>query len=196
MHMRLSQTLSLVSNQALLRLPETPSPVTLQAMRVAVTPSPVALQVLAIKSRATLILFLDPRLSALGQSLATRKLTQGLRRQNLGAMVHGRSLVSLMNGNSRVDDFGRNGLLVDDGLDVLMDVVVDALAGDNGRFRVGFVSLVVGDRDILELGGIALEEVLLIPLAAVIEGSVFGGEDSLVMLFRPANLVNTRAVKL
>lgn len=194
--MRLSQTLSLVSNQALLRLPETPSPVTLQAMRVAVTPSPVALQVLAIKSRATLILFLDPRLSALGQSLATRKLTQGLRRQNLGAMVHGRSLVSLMNGNSRVDDFGRNGLLVDDGLDVLMDVVVDALAGDNGRFRVGFVSLVVGDRDILELGGIALEEVLLIPLAAVIEGSVFGGEDSLVMLFRPANLVNTRAVKL
>jgi hypothetical protein len=47
-------------------------------------------------------------------------------------MVGGLVVVDLMNGDCGVDDVGLDGLLLDDGLDGLVDVVVDVLAANRG----------------------------------------------------------------
>lgn len=98
-------------------------------------------------------------------------------------MVDGSRVVRLVDGNGSVDDRGRDGLLINDGLDVLVDVVVDALArhGGAGRRRVRGV---VGGARVAVLGGIALEVLPGVGVAAMLEGLVLYGHHVLGVLLR------------
>lgn len=71
-------------------------------------------------------------------------------------MVCRRGLVSFMDRNSRVDNFGSHSLFLDNRLDVLVNVVMPPLTGDSGRFFGGEFGVVDG-RSVLVLGCVTLK---------------------------------------
>lgn len=105
-----------------------------------------------------------------------------------GAVVDWLGVVSLVNGHGGVDDVGLDCLLLDDGLDVLMDVVVDTLTGDD-RGSVGGVCGLVGSRGVLELRSLAVKSISSLALVAVVESLVLGGDHVMMMLLRTAQLL-------
>jgi len=62
--------------------------------------------------------------------------------QGRGAVDASFVVVNLVDWHSGVDNLGLNGLLVQDGLDGLVDVMVNMLALDNGRMGLGTASLI------------------------------------------------------
>lgn len=74
----------------------------------------------------------------------------------LGVMVAGGVMVSLVDRDGGVDDFGLDDLLVDDWLNSLVHMMVDTLAS-NGRSNFLSVLRVVRDRGVSELGTLLLE---------------------------------------
>lgn len=60
------------------------------------------------------------------------ELLEGLGRQDGSAVVDGFGVVSLVNGDGGVDDLRSVDFLLDHGLDVLVHMVVDVLASDDG----------------------------------------------------------------
>lgn len=63
-----------------------------------------------------------------------------------GGVVLSSVVVNLVDGHGGVDDVGLDGLLLDNGLDSLVDVVVNVLAGDDGGDGAGVLAL---DTDLL-----------------------------------------------
>jgi hypothetical protein len=72
-----------------------------------------------------------------------------------------------------MDNFWSNSLFFDDGLDVLVNVVVPSFTGDSGRFRGGVDGIMDGG-SVFVLGCVALEETFHFLVAAVSKGSFFG----------------------
>lgn len=98
-----------------------------------------------------------------------------------GAVVLGLVLVHLVDGDGGVDDGGLDGLLLHDGLDDLVHVVVDVLARD-GWARDGRV-LYLGDMlGVLELGRLSCQALLHLIWVAVLEAAVLDGGHSIDML--------------
>jgi hypothetical protein len=73
-----------------------------------------------------------------------------------------------MNGNSGVNDFWGDGLLVDHGLDSLMNVMVDMFAFDSWCHSSSMCGL-IGVGGVLELGSLALESLASFMIVAVVE---------------------------
>ena len=92
-----------------------------------------------------------------------------------------RGVVLLVDGNSGVDDFWGDGLLVDDRLDGLVDVMVDMLALDSWC-GCGGVSGLVGVGGVLELSSFSFESLTCLVVVAVMEFLVDDGLHLVVML--------------
>lgn len=117
------------------------------------------------------------------------ELLHGHGRQSSGLMVSGLVVVYLVNRNSGVNNGGLDGLLLDYGLDSLVDVVVDVLSA-NSRCNalavggllnaplVGKTSLVLDEGP---LGGVSVTVVELAVLDCSELGSVCLGEDLAVL---------------
>lgn len=114
-------------------------------------------------------------------ALLPGKLVKGLCGKSRGPVVNGLGVVRLVDRDGCVYNVGLDSLLLDDGLDVLVDVVVDALARDDGG-RCRSVGGVVSDGGVLELGVLAVEGVLGFLLVSVLEGLVCDGDDVVVVL--------------
>jgi hypothetical protein len=123
--------------------------------------------------------------AALESSAATGagKLLKALGGQSGGIVVDGSSVMRLVDGDRGVDNRGRDGLLVDDGLDVLVHVVVDAFARHRGAGR-GRVRGVVSGAGVTVLGGVALEVLRGVGIAAMLEGLVLYRHHILGVLLR------------
>lgn len=154
----------------------------------------VAVEVHALISIQLLPLqFLPVRLGAtleLGQLLScllrkstsfTGELIQGLHREDGSSMVHGGSMVSLMDRDSRVDDMRLDGLLLDDRLNMFVNMVMNTLASDNrsSRGRVGGAVSLAG---VSELGSLAVEGGTGLLLVAMVESLVLDRDEVVVVL--------------
>jgi len=98
-----------------------------------------------------------------------------------GAVVLGSVVVDLVDWDGGVDDMGLDGLLVDHRLDLLVDVVVNVLAGDrwgNGR-GVLDITLLGG---VLELSSLSCEALLNLCVTAVLELAVLNCTKVVVVL--------------
>jgi len=125
---------------------------------------------------------------AIGTGLAAGKATTLLLelvetdgREGGGAVVLGRVVMDFVDGNGGVDDVRLNRLLLHDGLDRLVDVVVDVLAGDDG-LNGGRVLALDADRLVLELGGLLGEVALVLLGVVVLDLAVLDGDDLVVVL--------------
>lgn len=110
-------------------------------------------------------------------------------RESRGGVVLGGIVVHLVNGDSRVNDVRLNGLLVDDWLDGLMDVVVYVLTSHDWSDGAGVLALnalllitelsLLGSKTLLHLVGIV-----------VLERAVLDRDDVVVVLLRKDGLVD------
>lgn len=87
------------------------------------------------------------------------------------SVVLGLILVYLVDGNGGVYNGRLNSLLLDDGLDVLVDVVVNVLTSDGGGGSAGVLGL-IDFTSILELGTLGFEALLYVVLVAVLDVAV------------------------
>lgn len=92
-------------------------------------------------------------------------------------------MVNLVDGNSGVYDLGLDGLLVDNWLNSLVDVMVDVLACNGSSLGSGVCGLVSG-RGILKLLELSLHTLLCLSLVVVSELSLNLGDDVVNMLLR------------
>ena len=83
--------------------------------------------------------------------------------------------------DSGVDDGGLDGLFLDDGLDVLVHVVVDMLAGDGGALRGGVVRCSFG-AGALELGSFCGEALLYVSVIPVLDLAMLYTDHIVTML--------------
>jgi hypothetical protein len=102
-------------------------------------------------------------------------------RKSRGAVVLGSVVVNLVDGDGGVDNVGLDGLLVDDGLDGLVDVVVDVLTADGGGNRLGVDSLDL-DALVSKLGSLGSKALLDLGVVAVLERAVLDGGKVVVVL--------------
>ena len=109
------------------------------------------------------------------------KVGHGDGRKSRGAVVLGSVVVDLVDGDGGVDNVGLDGLLVDNGLDGLVDVVVDVLTADGGGNRLGVDSLDLGAL-VSELSGLSGEALLDLGVVAVLERAVLDGGKVVVVL--------------
>lgn len=98
-----------------------------------------------------------------------------------GSVVLGGVVVNLVDGDSRVDNMRLNGLLVDNRLDGLVDVVVDVLTADGGCNRLRVHGLDLGAL-VSELGSLSSETLLNLGVIAVLERTVLDGGKVVVVL--------------
>ena len=98
-----------------------------------------------------------------------------------GSVVLGGVVVNLVDGNGGVDNVRLDGLLVDDGLDGLVDVVVDVLTADGGCNRLRVHGLDLGAL-VSKLGSLGSETLLDLGVVAVLERAVLDGGKVVVVL--------------
>jgi len=100
-----------------------------------------------------------------------------------GAMVLGRVVVDFVHGDGGVDDFGLDHFLLNDGLDSLMDVVVNMLALDDGSAALGVLGL-MDNTLIAELSLLGLKSPLSLLMVAVVELAVHYAANVVLVLLR------------
>lgn len=98
-----------------------------------------------------------------------------------GSVVLGGIVVNLVDGDGGVDNMRLNGLLVDNRLDGLVDVVVDVLTADGGCNRLRVHSLDLGAL-VSKLGSLGSETLLDLGVVAVLERAVLDGGKVVVVL--------------
>jgi hypothetical protein len=98
-----------------------------------------------------------------------------------GGVVLGSVVVNLVDGDGGVDNVRLNGLLVDNGLDGLVDVVVDVLTADGGGNGLGVDSLDLSAL-VSELGSLGSKALLDLGVVAVLERAVLDGGKVVVVL--------------
>lgn len=98
-----------------------------------------------------------------------------------GSVVLGGVVVNLVNGDGGVDNVRLDGLLVDNGLDGLVDVVVDVLTADGGCNRLRVHGLDLGAL-VSKLGSLGSETLLDLGVVAVLERAVLDGGKVVVVL--------------
>lgn len=98
-----------------------------------------------------------------------------------GSVVLGGVVVNLVNGDGGVDNVRLDGLLVDNGLDGLVDVVVNVLTADGGCNRLRVHGLDLGAL-VSKLGSLGSETLLDLGIVAVLERAVLDGGKVVVVL--------------
>jgi hypothetical protein len=106
-------------------------------------------------------------------------------------MMLSSGVVAFMDGNSGVNDFWSDGLLVDDWLNRLMNMMVNVLALDSGCSGC-CMSGFVGMGGVLELGSLTLESLASLVVIAVMELLVDHILHLVMVLFRENLLVLNR----
>jgi len=108
--------------------------------------------------------------------------------ESVRAVVLGLVVVDFVDGLRGVHDRGLDSLLLDHGLDVLVDVVVDVLASDSAGFAVGVldVSDLLG---VLKLSLFLLETLAGVIVVVVLEGAVLDWSHLVGVLLREDFLV-------
>jgi len=109
------------------------------------------------------------------------KVGHGDGRKSRGSVVLGGVVVNLVNGDGGVDNVRLDGLLVDNGLDGLVDVVVDVLTADGGCNRLRVHGLDLGAL-VSKLGSLGSETLLDLGIVAVLERAVLNGGKVVVVL--------------
>lgn len=109
------------------------------------------------------------------------KVGHGDGRESRGGVVLSSVVVNLVDRDGGVDNVRLDGLLVDDGLDGLVDVVVDVLTADGGCNRLRVHSLELGAL-VSELGSLSGEALLDLGVVAVLERAVLDGGKVVVVL--------------
>ena len=141
---------------------------------------------------ATLILLQSTSASSpqVLDSTSTNKLLHGLGWQGSGVVVHSTLVNSLVNRYSDMLCLGRNSLLLNHRLNVLVNMVVDALPGDSWghRLRVRGAGSTCG---ILVLRRILLKALGIFSGVAMLNSLVLDGKHLVSVLLRAANGVST-----
>lgn len=106
-------------------------------------------------------------------------------------MVLGLVVMCLVDGNCGVDDMGLNGLLVDNGLVSLVNMVVDVLALNNGSMRLSLRGLNAPGL-VLELGSLTRQVFLHLGIVTVVELAVLCLANVVVVLLGENLLVVDR----
>ena len=114
------------------------------------------MKLLLVELRASIVLADTTLLPSVPDALLGPELLEGDGGQDGGAVVLGLDVVGLVNGDGGVNVLVGEDLLVKNGLDVLVDVVVDVLAADLGT-GVATAGGLVGDGGVLEAGGLSSE---------------------------------------
>jgi hypothetical protein len=96
-------------------------------------------------------------------------------------MVLSGCVVSLMDGNRGVDNFGLDSLLLDDRDNSLMDVMMDMLASHGGSGRLCMMGL-FNDSVILEVSHLGCDSLLGVSCIVMVELSFLGRKDVVGML--------------
>lgn len=96
-------------------------------------------------------------------------------------MVNSFQMMSLMDRNSSMNNVRLDNLLLDDGLNMLVDVVVHSLTGDDGSGLLSSGS-VMSDRGIPVSSGVLLKSSLDVPLATMVELLVLHGSHVVMVL--------------
>lgn len=147
------------------------------------------LHLLLVRLRATLILVQLGSTTALERILsAAGELVESLGRQDGSTVVHGFEMMCLMDGDGGVDNVRLNNLLVNDGLDMLVDVMVDTLTTDDRSGLLGSAGL-VGDGCVLVPSGITLKGGSNVAIVAMVELLVLNGNDVVSVLLRKSLFV-------
>jgi len=158
-------------------------------MHVLITLEGLSLHLLLVRLRAALILVQLSRRTTLERILsATGELVKRLGRQDRGTVVDGLKVMGFVDRDGGVDNVGLNNLLVDDGLNVLVDVVVDTLTADDRSDLLGSTRL-MGDGCVPVLGGITLKGGSDIAFITVVELFVLNGNNVVSVLLRESLLV-------
>jgi hypothetical protein len=97
-------------------------------------------------------------------------------------VVLGFILVDFVDGDGGVHDGWLDGLLLHDGLDGLVDVVVDVLASDGGSGRCGVLGL-ANSSSVLELGLLGSKTLLDGVIISVLDVAVLDTGHSVRVLF-------------
>lgn len=100
-----------------------------------------------------------------------------------GSVVLGGVVVNLVDGDGGVDNVRLDGLLVDNGLDGLVDVVMDVLTADGGCNRLRVHSLELGAL-VSKLGSLSSETLLDLGVVAVLKRAVLDGGKVVMVLLR------------
>lgn len=143
-------------------------------------------QILVLDSWATSVLIdLARNRSRIQLAMRSLVLLHGGGRQSRRLMMDGRVVVLLMDRYGGMDNLWLDGLLLDDGLDVMVDMVMGAFSGDNGRGRRRAFSVVRGGLA-RELGRVLVQGLLDFVLVTVINGLVIHGDGIEGVLLGPA----------
>lgn len=108
-------------------------------------------KLLVIWSRSTIIFFVCVALAAGKETSRSLEFIKGLHGQSRHAVVGGLSMVDFVDWDGSVDNLGLDGLLVDYGLDSLVDMVMDMLTSDSRGSLLGGGGASSG-RGVLESG--------------------------------------------
>ena len=111
------------------------------------------------------------------------ELIHGHSRQSSGAVVGGLVVVNLVDRHGSVDDIRLDSLLLDNGLDGLMDVVVDVLTTNGGSLALA-VGVCIHNALVLELGLLLNKVALGSVVVAVIKLAVLDSAELGSVLFR------------
>lgn len=110
------------------------------------------------------------------------ELGHGDGREGGGGVVFCLVVVDFVDGVGRVDDGGLDGLLLDDGLDVLVDVVVDVFACDDSLVAGGVFGFTDGAL-VFELSSLGLKTLVYVVIIAVLDVSVLDAGHVMAVLF-------------
>ena len=121
-------------------------------------------------------------------SALTLKLVHGDRGEMTGSVVLCLVLVDFVDGDGGVHDGGLNSLLLDDGLDVLVNVVVDMFACNDGVGGGSVLSL-ADVASVLELGVLRGESLLDVVVIAMLDVAVLDADHVVRVLLREDFLV-------
>ena len=146
-------------------------------------------QLLVLSSRASVKLVQLLNRSGLKTSSASRVLLESLGRKHGRLMVDGSNSVHLMNWHRGVHSGGLINIFLDDGLDVLMDVVVNVLAGHDRSLGCRVVGL-MSYRGIGVLGLILGQRSLQLLVVAVVKRPLFDSQSSSCVLSGTTGLVS------
>ena len=111
------------------------------------------------------------------------ELIHGHSRQSSGAVVGGLVVVNLVDRHGSVDDIRLDSLLLDNGLDGLMDVVVDVLTTNGGSLALA-VGVCIHNALVLELGLLLNKVALSSVVIAVVKLAVLDSAELGSVLFR------------
>jgi len=139
-------------------------------------------KLLIVRSGSTIILLMSVALAASDHAARLGELIKSLHGQSRNAMMLRRSVVGLMNGDNSVDNLWLDSLLMDDGLDSLVHMVMDVLTSDCGSSssRVGCVSC---GGSILELTKFSAYSAVCLFLVVMSEFALNLGQHVMDVLF-------------